>query len=539
MARIERADSTVPVPVEQAQLQTTVQRTPFIDPAGFRFSTADAEAFKAVGGVLKELGKRKREMQDRIGISNINAAMDNAQREYQQEIIGKPLEEHAAILQKHKNNALAFSTQQKLSPETRKFADNKTQIWADTFSDSGELANLKAIEKDAIISVTIDYEKALTEGMPEDIVEAEAALNAQYKNSFLPGEAEELKTKAEKRAVKEMESNAVNAVHEAIEIASDLQTGTGDFTIAKELAKSPSIDGLTKTQLRNAINSAKTRFENARSTLNAAIQDQTMTETIGKLVENPNAIGQEDFNKLPLNDANKMLLAEKINKRAAAIKAGKPDPWIETTANLAATSAISRVLDGTREEVAKTSVSEIINNLGTITPAQVVELITKRTKRLDKTNVINTPAHQRAVGALNRLRDARLGADDVKDDIEKRNEVEGEFGRMQNELEAFAESIKGDSDFDTKILKKQQFLAKPIIEEVTLNWFERMFSPKEQGFFTAVGFNTEAEELVQEKMDILKDNKMWKTLSAEEKVSARQRFEQGATVQSILDLLNG
>lgn len=528
MPRVERILSTTPVPVKQAQL---------IDPGAFRFSMAGPETLKQIGGVLEELGNRKIDMQDRIGVSNVNAAMENAQREYEKEIIGKPLEEHAAILQKHLNNAKSFAGQQRVTEDIRKLVDSKLQIWGDTFADLGEIATIKAIERDALVRVTADYEKALTEGTPEDIVETLAALDAQFKGSYEPAEAAQLKAKAEQRAVKQMEENAVSAVHAAIETATDPETGTGEFALARELAKNTLIDAPQRTTLRTAINSAETRFKNAKSSLGLAIQESTLTDTVAQLTQNPNGIGQEDFDALPLNDANKTLLGEKINERVALIEKGKADPWIESTKNRATASAISRVLDGTREEVAKVSVTDIIGRLGEITPEQAVELITKRAKRLDITNVINTPAHQRSVASLNRLRDSRLAMDDAEDDIEVRNEIEGEFGRVQNELEDFAESIKDDPDFDAKILKKQQILGRPIVEAVTLNWFEKMFSPKEQGFFTAIGFNTEAEELVAEKMDALKKQRIWKTLNDEEKASARKRFERGQTVQEVIDLL--
>lgn len=202
MARIERISPTTPVTVEQAQL---------VRPSEFPFSAAGAEELKIIGGVLSELSRRKIEMQDRIGISNINAAMENAEREYQAEIIDKPLEEHAAILQKHKNNAMAFVAKQRLSADVKRLAENKLGIWADWFADTGEIATIRAIERDAIIRVTADYENALTNKGPEDIAEAEAAYDAQAKTSYTPAEAKVEKAKVEQRAVKQMEENAKQA----------------------------------------------------------------------------------------------------------------------------------------------------------------------------------------------------------------------------------------------------------------------------------------------------------------------------------------
>lgn len=271
MARVERFTSTTRVPIERAQL---------IDPSAFRFSTASAEAFKAIGGVLEELGRRKIEMQDRIGLSNVNAIMENAEREYQEEIIGKPLEEHTAILQKHRNNAMTLAGQQRLSPEARAIAENKLPIWGDAFADAGEIATIKAIERDAIIRVTADYEKALTEGNREDIIETEIALDEQFKGSYEPAEAKILKEKAEQRAIKQMEQNAVNAVHEAIEVATDPRTGTGDFTLARELVKSELIPEPKQTSLRTTIGTAEKVRNNRIKEDRQQLIDETTSKTI-------------------------------------------------------------------------------------------------------------------------------------------------------------------------------------------------------------------------------------------------------------------
>ena len=516
MARIERASPEVVAPVKQAVL---------IDPNAFKFTGA-GEGLKAIGGVLTELGERRKKAQDSLSITETNNSQSLAQAEIKQFMVDNPNPDDwevgiEGILQKQDSVAL----QLKSSPETRaRIVQSQKAFREQTLLDSSIL------QTEATISIDVQSSGAAliaAMGTGDELAIEEA--RDTHEAALLRKEAPEIAAISLLETLGQGEKQRISVLVEQ-----------GLFEEARKLtAKTKGLEPTERIAQLNFINSAETRAKNAKADFNAAIQNQTMTETIQKLADTPNDFGQEDFDALPLNDANKTLLADKINQRATAIEGGKADPWIENTSNTAATSAISRVLDGTREEVSKTSINDIIEQIGTITPAQASELIAKRTKRLDATNVINTPAHQRAVAALNRLRDARLGADDVKDDIELRNEVEGEFGRAQNELEAFAESIEGDPDFDAKILKKQQFLGKPIVEKVTLNWFEKMFSPKEQGFFSAVGFNTEAEELVQEKMDILKDQKVWKTLNDAEKESARKRFEQGQTVQEILDLLNG
>ncbi|KKN75853.1 hypothetical protein LCGC14_0375610 [marine sediment metagenome] len=90
MARIERADSTVPVPVERAQLQTTVQRTPFIDPSGFPFSTESAQTLKQIGGVLKELRKRGEKARDSLSINAAGESRDLAKLQTKQFMLNNP-----------------------------------------------------------------------------------------------------------------------------------------------------------------------------------------------------------------------------------------------------------------------------------------------------------------------------------------------------------------------------------------------------------------------------------------------------------------
>lgn len=215
MARVERFTSQEQIPVEQAQL---------ISPGSFPVDTSSAEALKAAGEtvstiaqklenerkVKEELARRKRDAQDRIGITNVNAAMDDAIREYQRQIIGKPLTEHAAIRQKAINNARAVATQQDLTPEARKIADSNFNIKAAKFTDNAELANVIATNKDALIRTSKAYETALIEGDINDIDDAERLLDAQLKN-MAPAEAAKFKAELEERAVKQMEDNALAA----------------------------------------------------------------------------------------------------------------------------------------------------------------------------------------------------------------------------------------------------------------------------------------------------------------------------------------
>ncbi len=300
MARITRFSAQQPVPVEQAQL---------IDPSGFRPSGVSAQVLGDIGNVLQELGERKQAAEDRIGISNVNAAMENAQREYEKDIIGRPTEEHAAILQKHKNAALAVIANQKLSPDTRVLADNKAQIWGDTFADLGEIATIKAIEDDALIRVTSDYEKALTEGTAGDIIEAEIPFNEQLKSSMEPAEAEKYKAQVEERAVKQMERNALESQMNKAAVNPEQATKDMDAELAlRKKGKEPTagLSFLSNTDLEAVRDYARSVGEKAKSdseiAVNAAIEesyakiiagDKDITSMVGEILANP-AISEED-----------------------------------------------------------------------------------------------------------------------------------------------------------------------------------------------------------------------------------------------------
>ena len=280
MARIERADSTQPIPVEQAQL---------ISPSEFRFSTAEARAWGGIGDVLSELGRRKIDMQDRIGISDANALMRNAEREYLLKIEEAPLDEHAAIRQKYINDARATAGKLRMSQQARELSDAKFEIWADTFDDTGELANIRAVERVATIRVMDDYGQAIIESGGDltnpNFLEAEKALDEHFKSAFEPPEAKVMKRKAHETAIKQLEENAINDVYAAIEAASDPETGTRNFAIARELANNPLIPESRQASLRSAISSAEKAAITANDAQLKELQERTAIELSGRVAE--------------------------------------------------------------------------------------------------------------------------------------------------------------------------------------------------------------------------------------------------------------
>ena len=229
MARVRRYSSQEQVPVQQANL---------INAGNFRPDTSSAEALGIAGetafvigkklkeekDIKKELARRKRDSQDRIGITDVNAIMDDAEREYAKQIIGKPLTEHAAIRTKIDADARARANQIDLSPEAKEIAKANTDIKMEKFADEAELANIIATNNDALIRTSEAYETALVESDIDTITEAEGLLDAELKN-MEPAEAAKYKADLEERAVKEMEKKALTSAMDraslepAIEIA--------------------------------------------------------------------------------------------------------------------------------------------------------------------------------------------------------------------------------------------------------------------------------------------------------------------------------
>ena len=161
-----------------------------------------------------------------------------------------------------------------------------------------------------------------------------------------------------------------------------------------------------------------------------------------------------------------------IQYRTEQLQKGK-DPWIESNTNRAFTGAISSVLDGTRQEVAKVTVPELMSQLGNITPAQVQELINKRTRRLDVDDVTNRPAYRNAIGSVNRFRTEKQKMGEGLIEFEK---TETAILEVTNELARYADTIADDPDFDRKMVNKKTELLLPLKVEVGRSLWDRYWN---------------------------------------------------------------
>ena len=155
---------------------------------------------------------------------------------------------------------------------------------------------------------------------------------------------------------------------------------------------------------------------------------------------------------------------------------------------------------------------------------------------------------QRAQSSIARVRTFALtGAEDeAKDrgiDIGiVRRQIEAKYQTIQNQLDEFAGKLKiDDPDFGVKIEKETKRLVTPQVEEVTLNWLEKVGLPsrKRRGVFGGrLPGKTEGEQLAEKRLKSLKENApgIFDSLSKAEIASIRERFRRGATVQEIIEL---
>lgn len=165
MATIKRVSASTPVPVQQAQL---------IDPNAFRLSTASAEALKTIGGVVTELGERKRKAQDSLSTAEIGASEQFAEAQMVDFMQDNPdpskwNEQAEKIIARHGENV----TSKQMSSQLRDQHTVRVQAWSDNFRFQNELLQTKKIVADDITFTGSAY---ISDPTPENRDAAERAL---------------------------------------------------------------------------------------------------------------------------------------------------------------------------------------------------------------------------------------------------------------------------------------------------------------------------------------------------------------------------
>jgi len=200
VARIPRYSAKEPVPIKQPVL---------VSPGDFPFSTAEAQTVGAIGDILTELGKRKVDMQNKLGLSNVDAAMEEAEIGYNTIAPQTPLEKRPELLRKYINFAMSSLGQQRFTPEARKLAENKLKIWSETLQVKAAAQDIKDLGRETTARLSDAYMQALIKGDPVGIEEKKAMLADHLADVMTPTEAKLYMQNLEGDALKQRKQNII------------------------------------------------------------------------------------------------------------------------------------------------------------------------------------------------------------------------------------------------------------------------------------------------------------------------------------------
>ena len=235
---------------------------------------------------------------------------------------------------------------------------------------------------------------------------------------------------------------------------------------------------------------------------------------------------------------------KKWDDRNKAIADGEVDPW---------TVDDSAVVNDLRAGISKGEVdeTELASRLGIgLSKPTYDELFSELTEPEAK-DVLSRPSVKDGDALVSRMRGvsvAQIKADVGLSDSEKSQQIaQEELIALSNQdsLRKWAKANASDPNFDAKYRQQVENIYKPIIEKVTLGFFEKILSPKKEGGIPLASpladifLRSESQELAQERMQVLKKDPVFDTLNKEEKKTALKFFEQGGTVQQIKDKLSG
>ncbi len=238
MARIERASPEIKAPVKQAVL---------IDPNAFKFTGA-GEGLKAIGGVLAELGERRKKAQDSLSITETNNSQSLAQAEIKQFMVDNPNPDDWEVgIQSILDKQDVSTSQLKSSPETRARIEQSQKAFREqTVLDSSILQTEATIDID-VQSSGAALIAAIGTGDELAIVEARDTHEA----ALLRKEAPEIAALSLIETLAQGEKQRISVLVE-----------NGEFEAARKLAsKTKGLEPTERVAQINFINSAETRAE--------------------------------------------------------------------------------------------------------------------------------------------------------------------------------------------------------------------------------------------------------------------------------------
>ncbi len=145
MPRIERYTTDEPIPVKREQI---------IDPSKFPFSTAGAEAFQTIGGVVEELARRKMAADDSLAINAAEESRDIARLKMQQYMYDNPdPSTWDEGLRKIIEEQQRHYSRQKFSPRAKAMEDIDQQAFIDELFTSVQIAStVRTVDNDITTS---------------------------------------------------------------------------------------------------------------------------------------------------------------------------------------------------------------------------------------------------------------------------------------------------------------------------------------------------------------------------------------------------
>lgn len=256
------------------------------------------------------------------------------------------------------------------------------------------------------------------------------------------------------------EADAISAVHAAIELASNPETGTGNFGIAKDLAKSPLISEPKQTTLRKAIQSAETSAGNKGVTLQQTAIDLTYNNIVEKLSDDLDSVDLSSLDDVlaPLPEGDKQIIEGVFNHRASELQKGNQDPF--TIKSDEAFAVFMRTIE---EDARAVSPSKIFSFIGNgLTPDDFVVLNNFRTFALRKDNPLLQPAVAEAFQIINDVI-ALEGKPTTPEEVvllrRKQNQAKQEI------IDLVQSGIKGD-----ELKSKVEQAVAPVTESAVGNW---------------------------------------------------------------------
>ncbi len=268
MARIERTEPRVQAPGKQAVL---------IDPNAFKFTGA-GEGLKEIGGVLTELGERRKKAQDSLSITETNNSQSLAQAEIKQFMLDNPNPDDWEVgIQSILEKQGSATSQLKSSPETRTRIEQSQKAFREqTILDSFIL------QTEATIAIDVQSSGAAlitAMGTGDELAIAEA--RDTHEAALLRKEAPEIAALSLVETLKEGEKQRISVLVE-----------NGQFEEARKLtSKTKGLEPTERVAQINFINSAETR---AKKRLDAASREDKLA--LYQAEDEGKDLTRDDFN---------------------------------------------------------------------------------------------------------------------------------------------------------------------------------------------------------------------------------------------------